>query len=71
MRTKRAKRLNDPQLVRLVELYKAGSSVYQLADQFGIDRRTVSIRLKEQGMVMRHQSPNELADEKIHMCPSG
>ncbi|MDA8354786.1 MAG: hypothetical protein M0Z95_00425, partial [Actinomycetota bacterium] len=40
-RPKRAKRLNDTQLARLVDQYESGTTVYELASEFAIDRRTV------------------------------
>lgn len=35
--------------------YAEGATVYQLAAELGIDRRTVSIRLKARGVQMRNQ----------------
>ncbi|MDA8080538.1 MAG: hypothetical protein M0Z96_02850 [Actinomycetota bacterium] len=48
---KRAKRLGDTQLARLVERYESGATVYELAPEFAIDRRTVSNHLKQQEVI--------------------
>lgn len=60
---KRAKHLNAVQLTRLVDRYQAGATVYELAAEFAIDRRTVSIHLKQQGVETRHHL---LTDDQIH-----
>ena len=54
----RAVRLNAYQLARLVEVYEEGANVYELSRRFGIDRRTVSARLKDQGVALRRQPPS-------------
>ncbi|MFT4264080.1 MAG: hypothetical protein QM572_11910 [Nocardioides sp.] len=59
-------------MARLVERYEAGATVYQLAIEFGIERRTVSIRLKAAGVSMRHQAPtNAQVDEMVRLYRSG
>lgn len=69
---KRAKQLNASDLPRLVERYEAGATVYELADEFKIDRRTVSIRLKQQGVSLRFQSPTpDVVDEMVRLYESG
>ena len=69
---KRANRLNDTQLVRLVEQYKSGATVYELASEFAIDRRTVSLRLRDQGITLRRQPPtNEMIDEMARLYFTG
>lgn len=40
----------------LIELYRAGWSVKQLAEKFGISRKTISARLVEQGIKPRNRS---------------
>ena len=68
----RAKRLSDTQLARLVDRYESGATVYELASEFLIDRRTVSIRLKQQGVIMRLQPPaEETVDEIVRLYESG
>ncbi len=69
---KRAKRLNDTELARLVDRYESGATVYELASVFAIDRRTVSIHLKQQGVIMRLQPPAEdTVEEMIRLYVSG
>lgn len=47
------KRLNGDEIIQLVAGYQAGSSVYQLAEQFGCRRQTVSQHLRSEGVQMR------------------
>ena len=47
------KRLDECEIAQLVAGYRAGSSVYALAEQFGCRRQTVSTWLKSQGVQMR------------------
>ena len=69
---KRAKRLNDTQLARLVDQYESGTTVYELASEFAIDRRTVSIHLKQQGVIMRLQLPSaRTVDDIVRLYESG
>ena len=51
----RAKWLNDTEMARLVEHYKAGASVYELAVEFGVHRTIISQRLKGAGVTMRRR----------------
>ena len=61
VRIKRAKRLSEKQCVHLAHRYESGATVYELASEFAIDRRTVSLRLKDRGITLRRQSPtNEM-----------
>lgn len=46
-------RLDDIQAQQLIANYQAGSTVYQLADQFDIERRTVSAILHRHDVPMR------------------
>jgi DNA-binding CsgD family transcriptional regulator len=39
---------------RIVEEYKSGATVYELAERFGWNRETVSNQLKLSGVVMRN-----------------
>lgn len=52
---KRAKWLNDTEMARLIEHYKAGATVYELAVEFGVHRTIISQRLKGAGVAMRLQ----------------
>lgn len=47
---------------QLIEGYKSGATVYELGDQFGIERRTVSAILHRHGVPMRRRG---LSEEQI------
>lgn len=69
---KRALRLNAAQLDQLVQSYRAGATVYDLAALFSIDRRTVSMHLKRQGEQLRRRPPPaDLINEMVRMYRSG
>jgi hypothetical protein len=51
----RARQLDDGQVQKLIEGYQAGATVYELGDQFGINRQTVGKILKRHGVKMRRQ----------------
>jgi hypothetical protein len=69
---KRALRLTDMQIARLAEYYGAGATVYELAANFSIDRRTVARRLKAAGVTLRGQSPTTGdVDEMVQLYRSG
>jgi hypothetical protein len=55
-------RLDDIQTRQLIAGYQAGSTVYQLADQFNIERRTVSAILHRHQVPMRRRG---LTDNQI------
>jgi hypothetical protein len=49
-----------------------GATVYELAGEFGIERRTVAVRLKAAGVVMRRQAPSpEEVTEMVRRYESG
>jgi len=50
---KRAKWLNETELARLIDRYSSGATVYELATEFSIDRKTMSRHLKAAGNPMR------------------
>jgi DNA invertase Pin-like site-specific DNA recombinase len=54
--------LSDDDIAKLVAGYKSGLSVYQLAEQFGCHRTTVSRGLKDHGTKMRGRP---LTEEQI------
>ena len=51
------RRLSKTGVVRMRQRYEEGATVYELSVEFGIDRRTVSTRLKDAGVAMRLSSP--------------
>ena len=69
---KRAAHLNPLQLDQLATRYPLGASVYQLADDFHIDRKTVSLKLRQHGVEMRQKSPSaELVEQMADLYKSG
>jgi hypothetical protein len=54
--------LTDVQIVRLVERYQEGATVYRLAEEFQISRSTVGEHLHRQGVVLRRSpiTPEEV-----------
>lgn len=69
---RRALHLTSSQLTSLAVRYQAGATVYELAHQFYIDRRTVAIHLKRQGVTLRLQSPPAgVIDDMVQLYESG
>jgi DNA-directed RNA polymerase specialized sigma24 family protein len=65
-------RLNPDQVERLVERYKAGATTYQLAEEFGCNRNTVSDHLKRAGVKLRRSGlPPEEVERAIELYESG
>jgi uncharacterized protein (DUF433 family) len=58
----RRSRLDDDQTQHLIASYQAGATVYELADEFGIERRTVSAILHRHDVPMRRQG---LTNEQV------
>lgn len=58
-----ARQLSADQTQALIAAYRAGKTVYQLGDRYGIDRRTVGKILARNGVQTKHPglSPNEIA----------
>lgn len=66
------RRLTRTQVKRLAARYAEGATVYELAEEFGCSRATVSERLKKAGVPMRRQSPTaEQVDELVRLYESG
>jgi DNA-binding CsgD family transcriptional regulator len=66
------RRLTHEQLDRVVERYRQGATVYELAAEFGCNRKTISERLKRVGVQMRGGSPNDdQMDEMVRLYKSG
>jgi len=51
------RRLTAEQVIDVCQKYREGATVYELGKEYGIDRRTVSARLKEAGVSMRRTRP--------------
>lgn len=65
-------RVSDEQTVRIVEGYKAGRTVYELAAEFGYNRVTISAVLKRQSIALRRTSPTpQQIDEMTRLYESG
>lgn len=68
----RHKRLTEAEVARLVARYTEGATVYELAGEFGIERRTVAVRLKAAGVVMRQRPASaEQIAEMVRLYESG
>ncbi|MFQ6228279.1 hypothetical protein [Nocardia sp. NPDC002869] len=69
---RRARQLDAEEVSELITGYQAGATVYELADRFGIERRTVSGILHRRGVPMRRRglSPDQ-ADTAIHLYTLG
>ncbi|TWP33607.1 ArsR family transcriptional regulator [Leekyejoonella antrihumi] len=64
--------MTQDQLDRLVTAYERGATIYDLADQFKINRSTISRHLKRNGVVMRRQSPSRAeVDHMVQLYESG
>ena len=68
----RAKWLNDTEMGRLVERYKAGATVYELAVEFGVHRTIISQRLKGAGVQLRLQPQTaDQVEEAVTLYATG
>ncbi len=68
----RHKRLTEVEVAQLVARYAEGATVYQLAGEFGIERRTVAVRLKAAGVALRQRPPSaEQVAEMVRLYESG
>ena len=56
------RRLVPDEVTALVHGYRAGATVYELAERFGINRKTVALHLHRKGVNMRRQG---LADAQV------
>ncbi|WP_167384852.1 helix-turn-helix domain containing protein [Amycolatopsis tolypomycina] len=71
-RPRRVRRLGTDQVEQLIAGYRSGATVYELADRFRIERRTVSNILRRYGVPMRRRglSPEQV-DDAIHLYELG
>jgi hypothetical protein len=69
---RRARQLDADQVRELIAGYRAGATVYELGDRFGIERRTVSNILHRHQVPMRRRglSPEQV-DDAIHLYNLG
>jgi hypothetical protein len=68
----RQRRLTEAQVSEMAARYQEGATVYELAAEFGCNRTTVAIRLKNAGIQMRGQSPTlEAIDSMVRLYVSG
>lgn len=67
-----ARRLDPTEVHDLIAGYQSGATVYQLGKRFGIERRTVSVILKRNGVKMRRAglSPEQI-DEAVRLYQIG
>jgi DNA-binding CsgD family transcriptional regulator len=66
------RRLTKPQQAELVERYRSGDLMTELAKRFGIDRRTVSAILKRHEVPTRPQGLSvEQLQDAVLMCAQG
>lgn len=64
--------LRSSQVAELIDTYKAGTTVYQCGEKFGINRTTVSAILKRAGVKMRGQGlTTEQIDEAVRLYEAG
>ncbi|MBF6215592.1 hypothetical protein IU487_31850 [Nocardia puris] len=59
----RARRLDAAEVAELITGYQSGATVYELADRFGIERRTVSNILHRHEVPMRRRG---LSPDQVH-----
>ncbi len=68
----RQKRLTEVEAAQMAARYIEGATVYELAGEFGIERRTVAVRLRAAGVVMRRQPAGaEQIAEMVRLYESG
>ncbi len=67
-----AQQLDDDQVQKLIEGYTSGATVYELGDQFGIERRTVSTILHRHRVPMRRRGlSTEQIDDAVRLYHQG
>jgi DNA-directed RNA polymerase specialized sigma24 family protein len=68
----RSYRLGEDQTQHLITSYQTGSTVYELADEFGIERRTVSAILHRHEVPMRRRGlTNEQVEDAERIYEQG
>jgi len=68
-RRRRPKRLTDCEIDTIIERYEAGSTQVELADEYGVNRKTVMKLLKDHNVVARRKvvelSVDQLAEVRL------
>lgn len=68
----RQKRLSTDEVSEIVNSYKSGLNIYQLAKQYNCHRTTISYHLKEHGVKMRNRPLSEAqVNEAVKLYESG
>ena len=68
----RARQLDQEEVQELIEGYRAGATVYELGERFGIDRRTASQLLKRHGVPLRRRGLSaEQVDDAVRQYEAG
>ncbi|MEV2224991.1 hypothetical protein AB0E01_34685 [Nocardia vinacea] len=69
---RRARRLDEDEVRRLILGYVSGATTYELGDRFGVDRRTVSAILHRNDIPMRGRGlSREQVDEAVDLYSRG
>jgi hypothetical protein len=68
---RRARHLSDQQVGELIEGYKTGETVYDLAERFKINRKTVSDILHRTGVQIRGRLIPEQVDVAVRLYATG
>jgi hypothetical protein len=68
----RQRRLTREQVARIGQQYQEGATLYKIAAEFSIDRKTVSAHLKAAGIKIRLHAPSsEEADKMVRLYLAG
>ncbi|WP_433732666.1 hypothetical protein ACQP0C_10105 [Nocardia sp. CA-129566] len=69
---RRVRRLDHDEVMALIEGYTAGESTYELADRFGVDRRTLSAILHRHNIPLRRWGlSSQQVDEAVELYGLG
>ncbi|MFC4081794.1 helix-turn-helix domain containing protein [Amycolatopsis samaneae] len=67
----RARQLTDRQIGELIKDYEGGATIYDLAERFKINRKTVSNLLHRAGVQIRGRLTKEQVDEAVQLYATG
>ncbi|WP_240521749.1 helix-turn-helix domain containing protein [Amycolatopsis vastitatis] len=68
---RRARQLSEQQVDKLTAAYQAGDTVYDLAERFKINRKTVSDILHRAGVQIRGRLAPDQVDEAVRLYAAG